>query len=427
MGKAGDDALADARHIERAQSAPAMIGLIRSQLDQGFIWLRFEERLEAIFLRENDAASRVNRIVLLALAALVLLISPLLDTTYFGVTEAAAWWSRLLLVGALVPMVVITLVWCVWRGRSSATELVLTAQFALLSLGLLANHVILSRYGVDFPIEFVGVGLVALVSLGRVRSWVILPLGAALAVLTLVTEVWIVDASPAEYYHLAAAGVLALFATYLQCASDYVLRRSWLDRHLLELVARHDGLTGLLNRHALESALASAQAHAVREGRGYGLAMIDIDRFGAYNNRYGHPAGDVALRQVAEVIEVHARRPLDVCGRYGGEEFVALWIEDDRGRIEAHAEALRAAIQAQAIEHAASRVVPVVTVSIGLCLVAAPAPHDSLNGVLTAADHLLYEAKGGGRNRVISGQFERAVPDGSAMDDAQTPTVSIDV
>lgn len=123
MGKAGDDALADARHIERAQSAPAMIGLIRSQLDQGFIWLRFEDRLEAIFRRENDAASRVNRIVLLALAALVLLISPLLDTAYFGVTVAAAWWSRVLLVGVLVPMV--TLAWCVFRGRSRATELVL--------------------------------------------------------------------------------------------------------------------------------------------------------------------------------------------------------------------------------------------------------------------------------------------------------------
>lgn len=408
MGKAGDDALADARQIERAQSAPAMMGLIRRQLDQGFIWLRFEAQLETKFRRDNDIASRLNRIVLLALTALVLLLSSFLDTAYFGVTEAAAWWSRLLLMGALMPMTLAALAWCVLRGRSQATELVLTTQFALLSLGLLANHVVLSRYGVEFPIEFVGVGLVAIVALGRLRSWIILPIGALLALLTLITEVWIVDASPAGYYHLAAAGVLALFATYLQCASDYVLRRSWLDRHLLELVARHDGLTGLLNRHALESALAQAQAHAVRERRGYGLAMIDIDQFGAYNNRYGHPAGDIALRQIAEVIEAHARRPLDVCGRYGGEEFVALWVEDDPARIEAHAEALRAAIQARAIEHAASRVVPVVTVSIGLCLVASPEPQDSLRGALATADHLLYEAKAGGRNRVTSGPFERA-------------------
>ena len=407
MAEGGDNALADARHLEQAQSAPAMIGMIRQQLDQGFVRLRFEPRLEAIFRRENDAASRVNRIALLALAALVLLLSPFLDTAYFGVTEHAAWWSRLLLIGGLVPTVLATLLWCLFYGRCCATEAILTIQFAILRLGLLANHAILNRYNVDFPIEFVGIALVAVVALGRVRSWLILPIGAVLAALTLVTEIWIVDAKPGDYYHLAAAGVLALFAIYLQCASEYARRRSWLDRHLLQRVARHDGLTGLLNRHALESALASAQAHAVREGCGYGLAMIDIDQFGAYNNRYGHPGGDLALRQVAEVIEAHARRPLDVCGRYGGEEFVALWVEHDPARIIAHAETLRAAIQAQAIEHAASRVAPVVTVSIGLCLVDTPAAHDSLNGVLTTADQLLYAAKAGGRNRVNSGTFER--------------------
>jgi len=61
MAEGGDNALADARHLEQAQSAPAMIGMIRQQLDQGFVRLRFEPRLEAIFRRENDAASRCWR------------------------------------------------------------------------------------------------------------------------------------------------------------------------------------------------------------------------------------------------------------------------------------------------------------------------------------------------------------------------------
>ena len=161
------------------------------------------------------------------IATLVLLLSPLFDMAYFGVPASAAFWSRLLLVGVLVPVTLAALVWCLRRGESRATEFVITGQFAIVTVGLLANHVILNRYSADFPIEFVGVGFVAVVALGRVRSWVILPVGTALSVLTCVTVAGIVNASPADYYHLAAAGVLALFATYLQYASEYVLRRSW--------------------------------------------------------------------------------------------------------------------------------------------------------------------------------------------------------
>jgi diguanylate cyclase (GGDEF)-like protein len=403
------DALADARQIEQAHSAPVMIGLIRKQLAHGFTSLRFAPALEKAFRAENDRAALINRIALLVIASLVLLLSPVFDTAYFGVPPEAAWWSRLLLVAGLVPVLLASIVWCVYRGASRITEFVIVGQFSVVSLGLLLNHVILSRYGADFPIEFVGVGLVAVVALGRVSSWLILPVGTALALLTLATEIWLVEASPADYYHLAAAGVLALFATYLQCASEYVLRRSWLDRQLLQLVARHDGLTGLLNRHALEAALAIAHAHAVREGRDYSLAMIDIDKFGAYNNRYGHPAGDDALRRVAEVIETHARRPLDVCGRYGGEEFVAFWIEGRPNEAEEHAEALRAAVEDAAIVHETSDVAPVVTVSIGLCHVEQPQQNDSLSAVFTCADGLLYEAKAAGRNCVKIGLFDRGV------------------
>ena len=402
------NAFEDAREIEMSQSAPETVGLIRQQLENGFGWLRFEPKLEQDFRAHNNEAGLVNRIALLAIALTVLLISPLFDTAYFGVPEAAAWWSRGLLIGLLGPVIIAALIWCACRSHSPITEYVITAQFAVVSVGLLGNHILLNRYGADFPIEFIGVGLVAVVALGRVRSWQILPVAVALVVLTLATEVWVVNSSPADYYHLAAAGVLALFAIYLQYANEYVLRRSWLDRQLLQLVARHDGLTGLLNRHALESALANAHAHAVRERNDYGLLMIDIDQFGAYNNHYGHPAGDDALRRVAAVIESHARRPLDVCGRYGGEEFVAFWIENDEHKLEAHAEALRAAVEQAAIPHATSNVAPVVTVSIGLCHVGQPQERDSLSAVFASADKLLYDAKAQGRNRVVVGHFDRA-------------------
>ena len=412
------NALASSREIEKTQSAPEMVSLIRQQLEDGFGGLRFEPTLERAFRLHNNDAGRVNRVGLLVLALTVLLVSPLFDTAYFGVPYAAAGYSRGLLIGLLCPVVLSALIWCICCRHSAVTEYVITGQFAIVSMGLLANHILLNRYGADFPIEFLGVALVAVVALGRVRSWLILPAALLLVVITLATEVWVVNSSPADYYHLAAAGVLALFAIYLQYSNEYVLRRSWLDRQLLQLVARHDGLTGLLNRHALENALATAHAHAVRVRADYGLAMIDIDKFGAYNNHYGHPAGDEALQKVASVIGSHARRPLDVCGRYGGEEFVAFWIEGDQHKLEVHAEALRAAVEQAAISHATSDVASVVTVSIGLCHVAQPQDRDSLSSVLSCADQLLYDAKAQGRNRVAVGHFDRIQGD---KEDSQQP------
>lgn len=412
------NALASSREIEKTQSGPEMVGLIRQQLEDGFGSLRFQPTLEQAFRQHNNEAALVNRVALLVLALIVLLISPLLDTTFFGVPLAAAGYSRGLLIGLLCPVILAALLWCICCRRSAITEYVITGQFAIVSIGLLANHILLNRYGADFPIEFLGAALVAVVALGRVRSWLILPAALLLVVITLATEVWVVNSSPADYYHLAAAGVLALFAIYLQYSNEYVLRRSWLDRQLLQLVARHDGLTGLLNRHALENALATAHAHAVRVRADYGLAMIDIDKFGAYNNHYGHPAGDEALQKVASVIGSHARRPLDVCGRYGGEEFVAFWIEGGQHKLEVHAEALRAAVEQAAISHATSDVASVVTVSIGLCHVAQPQDRDSLSSVLSCADQLLYDAKAQGRNRVAVGHFDRIQGD---KEDSQQP------
>lgn len=390
--------------------ASGRIALIQQQLERGFVWLRFTPRLERQFKQHSNTAGRVNRVALLLIPAIVLLASPLLDTAFFGVPEAAAWWSRVLLIGTLVPILAASLWWCLRHPESPATEWVIAGQFVAVCVGLLANHVILARYGAEFPIEFVGIAFIAVTALGRVRSWLIIPALVAVAAATLGVEILLVSPDPAGYYHLAAAGVLALFSVYLQYSSDYLFRAAWLDRQLLQLIARRDGLTGLLNRHTLESTLANAHALAIREHRSYGLAMVDIDKFGAYNNRYGHPAGDQALRDVGEVIEEHARRPLDVCGRYGGEEFVTLWMDSRPARIEAHAEGLRAAIEAGAIEHAASDVAPVVTVSIGLCHVSDPQREDSLAGVLAQADELLYRAKAEGRNRVVVGHYDRSSP-----------------
>lgn len=80
-------------------------------------------------------------------------------------------------------------------------------------------------------------------------------------------------------------------------------------------MARYDGLTGLLNRPALEERVEQAHNHACRSGGAYVVALIDIDRFGEYNDHYGHQAGDVVLRGVGRILSALTKRPADVCGR----------------------------------------------------------------------------------------------------------------
>ncbi|GAB3672104.1 GGDEF domain-containing protein [Salinisphaera aquimarina] len=406
MPRHRDQALRDAQQLERSRAAPWTIGAIRRQLDYGFRWLRFEPALEREFEHDLNRSARANRIALLAMAALTILLAPVFDTVVFDLPVAANTKIRLVQYAGMLPVLVLAIVACARGVSARLAEAIMTIQFVAIVAGLMGVRVLLMEQGVDFPVEFTAVGFVGIVALGRVRSRIIIPVGVLTALLVIAIEVWGIRPPHAAYYHLAAAGTLVLIAAYLQYTSEYSMRGAWLDQRLLELVSRRDGLTGLLNRHALESSLTVAHAHAVREGLGYGLAMIDIDQFGRYNNGYGHPAGDQTLREVAQMVESYARRPLDVCGRYGGEEFTALWIGESGDRLEAHAENLRAAVQALHMEHKRSTVGPWVTVSVGLCYVSAPDENDSLSAVLATADRLLYKAKRQGRNRVATGSFE---------------------
>ncbi|MDO5609173.1 MAG: sensor domain-containing diguanylate cyclase [Pseudomonadota bacterium] len=159
----------------------------------------------------------------------------------------------------------------------------------------------------------------------------------------------------------------------------------------LHYEARHDTLTGLLNRAALREMLASTEARErLSGGQQYSLAVIDIDHFKRINDAHGHLRGDETLRAVAEVIRRHVRED-DVAVRYGGEE---LLIGFPRTSIEAAtliAERIRKAV-------AALPLATPVTVSIGL---ASGDPHDeSVYAVFDRADRALYRAKQAGRDRL---------------------------
>lgn len=168
---------------------------------------------------------------------------------------------------------------------------------------------------------------------------------------------------------------------------------------LLERVSITDELTGVANRRRLDEFFAGEWRRALRAGTFLSVLLVDVDHFKAYNDHYGHPAGDVCLREVAQALDDSVGRSSDLVGRYGGEEFGVVLANTDPAGAAIVAERLRAAVEAVALPHAASPVSDRVTISAGGATIR-PSLESSSAILLKAADDALYRAKRGGRNRV---------------------------
>jgi diguanylate cyclase (GGDEF)-like protein len=161
--------------------------------------------------------------------------------------------------------------------------------------------------------------------------------------------------------------------------------------------AIHDALTGLHNRRAFNENLERAVAREDRQGGHFALLLLDIDRFKKLNDTYGHPAGDAALRNTAQLLTHHVRKS-DLAARFGGEEFAVLLASTELVGAQHVAEKVRAEVERGRLVYDGARIG--VTVSIGIAVW----PDDGRDGasLVAAADRALYAAKEGGRNRVIS-------------------------
>ena len=127
------------------------------------------------------------------------------------------------------------------------------------------------------------------------------------------------------------------------------------------------------------------------------LILIDIDHFKAFNDSYGHIAGDHCLKEVALGLERSIHREIDIIARYGGEEFAVILPATDMEGAKLVAERIRNNICDLEIEHSASRTLERVTVSLGVCSLI-PAKEKSPTTLVAAADSALYCAKAEGRN-----------------------------
>lgn len=214
------------------------------------------------------------------------------------------------------------------------------------------------------------------------------------------------EVTPAGLRLLQLAGVAGLLLCIYLLVS--VLKKmEFSARHALHLAncrleqqAATDALTGIPNRHRFDAVLEQEWACHDRARLPLSLALIDADFFKAFNDEFGHLAGDECLRAVAHAIQESIRRPRDFCARFGGEEFVIILPNTDEQGALRIAETILAEVCALRIGHASSPISPYVTISIGLSTTI-PSRDGSHLDFLYDVDMALYRAKEEGRNRIV--------------------------
>jgi diguanylate cyclase (GGDEF)-like protein len=162
----------------------------------------------------------------------------------------------------------------------------------------------------------------------------------------------------------------------------------------LEIQARTDALTGVLNRRAIFKELERETERATRDGIALGLGMLDIDHFKLVNDTYGHVVGDVVLCEVVRRA-LGVMRPYDTFGRFGGEEFLVLVPGSGEEELKDVLERIRGVIGSAPIAVGGREIA--VTVSLG----GATRSHESADDLIALADDALYTAKEQGRDRVV--------------------------
>jgi diguanylate cyclase (GGDEF)-like protein len=400
-------------------SNPAPQSLHAQQLERGFPWLRFEPTLEQEFRQRYraDSLPQIRRNLWIAVVFMVgfaLLAYLVLDTAINRTGDAV----RFALLG---PILVLGLFLAHSKAYQRFYPLVCQVCAPLFGMGVVSGVVTASQQGLDL------ISMVVLVTI-----YIYFMLGMLFyAALSSAVTIWVAYVLAATFSGLPPPAVLIdvgvlLFTNVVGITVGYTLERTtrtnFLEGQLLIEMASRDALTGIHNRRVFDEHLQRVWPQAIREKVPLALLLIDIDHFKAFNDHYGHQAGDQCLRQVAWCLTQSGRRPLDVTARYGGEEFAIVLYDVRAQYVQELVRRIQAAIAALAIEHQASPSGRHLTFSIGVACVE-PAGARSPRGFIQLADEALYAAKEQGRNRaVILGMEEyAALSTGSFRKSAHAP------
>ncbi|MBC7919238.1 MAG: diguanylate cyclase [Rhodoferax sp.] len=170
---------------------------------------------------------------------------------------------------------------------------------------------------------------------------------------------------------------------------------------LLRRLVFLDGLTSVFNRRYFDQQLGTEWARSARNSSPLSMVLLDVDFFKAFNDRYGHQAGDDCLRMIAATLKAALKRPADLVARYGGEEFACILPDTSYDDALALAAELESQVRKLNIAHESSDIARVVTISLGVASNGGTAPsQDGGLQLLKLADAQLYQAKHTGRGRV---------------------------
>src|SRR3984893_16495931 len=331
-----------------------------SELRRDFPDLRFSPELEKEFqtFHLERVRSRV-RFFQLAICALAITAAVhLIFMDGMSVNDVVYGWR-----GVVFPPCLF-LVWASWSNYYERIYLplarVAVPVFAIASAIGVANR---SVGGHPDPLYFLTTYSIALFFLGGQLFREALLATGAMIIAHGATLAYVGEPSTSILYYVVVLTMTGAVGAFVYRGVERQLRTSFLERGLMGEMAARDGLTGLKNRGAFDDHFPRLWQQGLRDRRSIALLLIDVDHFKAYNDRYGHQAGDRALRRVAQVVQGFARRPLDMAARYGGEEFVLALFDRSSEFVQELAEELRQAILALQIPHEDSPTAPFVTAS----------------------------------------------------------------
>lgn len=373
--------------------------VMRAQMARINPWLRFPDELETGFRAWQARASRRSRIVLGVAVIIILVVNTAFEFAALrpnaGFRPAAHWLQW----GLEIPLAALAVLCHLRDSWQRYWDASLIAAGLLIAFGVQAQRVFDLTWGFEMPALFAPI-IVALGAIAsRLRFWAAVPTTAIFFLGWAASELLRYGGDNVTVVHNIFVGFILMLGILLSLHGlELQARYAWLQREWNGMMAETDPMTMLPNRRALGRFVDQLMSFVQREQRGVAVAVVDIDHFKSFNDRYGHTAGDDCIRQVGEALVGQARRPLDMAARLGGEEFVVIWYGRDPDTLTAAAEGCRNAIRDLDITHA-DGIEGRVTVSVG----AVSLPPDQMpdfDHLYRAADAALYAAKQAGRDRV---------------------------
>lgn len=391
---------------------------INQLLDKGFPWMRFPGSLEQQFLLDVAEARRKHFVISSVIALLIY--NGFLVADYLMARDV--FWLAVQIRILFFSPLALLFIYLIQRQRGAFIHSLPTASLEVIvvSGGLIAATslaFILSETRSPLaPYYHVGFCVVVLYGnvVQRLRFWYATIFSVALLGIHVAGIVLLGSFPPRLLWPIVS---MVLSSVVFSLTANYVMERDERKRYLLTLrergvvreltraherlqeLSRVDALTGLYNRRHFQEYLQQVWERAQYDGSSVSILMVDVDHFKKYNDRYGHPAGDECLSQIAAVLQSTLRRPQDLIARYGGEEFIAVLPATDASYAMAVAERVRVAVEALQMRHESSSASHFVTVSIGVVSCKADFLLKSA-ALISTADQALYQAKHEGRNRV---------------------------